>query len=337
MVSAAPFALYERRMRLAVSSLLSAALTVAMLAHASQARADAGSDRLLAQGLFDEGLKLMDAGRYPEACPKFVESQRLDPGGGTLLNIALCHEKEGRLATATLDYDEAIAQAVKDKRSDRETFARTRLRQIAPMVPHIAVTLGKGVPEGASVRIDDTPVPAAALGVPLPFNAGKHVVTATAPGRGTFKQEVTVRDGDVRSVEVLALPAGVDGPPALPPPAPAAGPALALGGSTYDRKGTSPVVPALWVTGGVAFAASLVTGTWALVSWASYKADCVDGRAFCRTQDGKDAAGTARTMAIASTITLGVGALAWLAIPFIPSTHTTVRAGLSHVSLEGSF
>ncbi len=327
-------------MRLAASSLLSAALTVATLAHASLARADAASDRLLAQGLFDEGLKLMDAGRYPEACPKFVESQRLDPGGGTLLNIALCHEKEGRLATATLDYDEAIAQAVKDKRSDRETFARTRLQQIAPLVPHIAVILGKGVPEGASVRIDDTPVPPAALGVPLPFNAGKHVVTATAPGRGTFKQEAVVRDGDLRRVEIPGLPPG-DGSPSVAPtpanPAIAPGPAPALGGSTYDRKGTSPVVPALWITGGVAFAASLVTGTWALVSWATYKADCVDGRAFCRTQDGKDAADTARTMAIASTITLGVGAVAWLAIPFIPNTHTIVRAGLTHVSVEGSF
>lgn len=327
-------------MRLAASSLLSAALTVTTLAHASLARADAASDRLLAQGLFDEGLKLMDAGRYPEACPKFVESQRLDPGGGTLLNIALCHEKEGRLATATLDYDEAIAQAVKDKRSDRETFARTRLQQIAPLVPHIAVILGKGVPEGARVRIDDTPVPPAALGVPLPFNAGKHVVTATAPGRGTFKQEAVVRDGDLRRVEIPGLPPG-DGSPSVAPtpanPAIAPGPAPALGGSTYDRKGTSPVVPALWITGGVAFAASLVTGTWALVSWATYKADCVDGRAFCRTQDGKDAADTARTMAIASTITLGVGAVAWLAIPFIPNTHTTVRAGLTHVSVEGSF
>lgn len=320
-------------MRLAARFLVSAALAVAALGRAPHARADASSDRLLAQGLFDEGLKLMDAGRYPEACPKFVESQRLDPGGGTLLNIALCHEKEGRLATATLDYDAAIAQAVKDKRSDRESFARARLDQLAPLVPHIAVTLGKSVPEGASVRIDDTPVPPAALGVPLPFNAGKHLVTATAPGRGTFKQEVTVRDGDLRRVEVPGLPAG-DGAtfPANPSTA-----APVLGGSTYDRKGTSPVVPALWITGGVALAASLFTGTWALVSWATYKADCVDGRAFCRTQDGKDAAGTARTMAIASTVMLGVGAVAWLAIPFIPSTHTTVRAGLTNVSLEGSF
>ncbi len=320
-------------MRLAARTFVSTALAVAALSHSPRARADASSDRLLAQGLFDEGLKLMDAGRYPEACPKFVESQRLDPGGGTLLNIALCHEKEGRLATATLDYDEAIAQAVRDKRSDRESFARAHLQQLAPLVPHIAVTVGKGVPEGASVRIDDTPVPAAALGVPLPFNAGKHLVTATAPGRGTFKQEVTVRDGDLRRLEVSDLPP----PDAVPAGGPTSTSAATLGGGTYDRKGTSPVVPALWITGGVAFAASLVTGTWAIVSWATYKSDCVDGRAFCRTQDGKDAAGTARTMAIASTVTLGVGALAWLAIPFIPNTHTTVRARLSHVSIEGSF
>jgi tetratricopeptide (TPR) repeat protein len=95
----------------------------------------AGNNALVAQGLFDAGLRLMDAGQYSEACPKLIESQRLAPAGGTLTNIALCHEKEGKLATALLDYQTALTQATKDQRADRQNFARSRIVDLTAKVP----------------------------------------------------------------------------------------------------------------------------------------------------------------------------------------------------------
>ena len=82
------------------------------------------TDRQIAQSLFDEGRILLEADRPREACPKFAESQRLDPGGGTLLNLALCLELSGKTGSAWARYQEARAIAARDGRKDREEFAR---------------------------------------------------------------------------------------------------------------------------------------------------------------------------------------------------------------------
>jgi hypothetical protein len=44
-------------------------------------------DTVAAQALFDEAKQLMANKRFDEACPKLEESNRLDPGVGTLLRM----------------------------------------------------------------------------------------------------------------------------------------------------------------------------------------------------------------------------------------------------------
>ena len=73
-----------------------AASWAAVLLMAPPARAQApaqGTNKVAAEALFEDGRRLVAAGSFTEACPKFADSERLDPSPGTLLNLASCYEK----------------------------------------------------------------------------------------------------------------------------------------------------------------------------------------------------------------------------------------------------
>src|SRR5262245_35477395 len=53
-----------------------------------------------AEVLFDEGLKLLDAGKLEEACKSFLQSEALEHTAATLSNVAECHVNVGRVASA---------------------------------------------------------------------------------------------------------------------------------------------------------------------------------------------------------------------------------------------
>ena len=172
-----------------------------------------GSETALAQSLFDEGVRLMEQNRYAEACPKLAESQRLDPGGGTLLNLGLCREKEGKLATAWAIYNEALSQAIKDGRKEREATARQRVEELGPMLAKIVIRVPSDVASlgGLVVTLDGVDIGRAAFGVESPIDAGDHVMTAKADGKLEWQQTISVKkDGETSSVDVPML---ADAPP----------------------------------------------------------------------------------------------------------------------------
>src|SRR6185295_11820463 len=72
-----------------------------------------------AEKLFTEARKLLEAGKYAEACQKLADSHQLDPAVGTLLNLAQCYTKLGKTATAWATYQEAAAAAKAAGQPDR--------------------------------------------------------------------------------------------------------------------------------------------------------------------------------------------------------------------------
>lgn len=174
-------------------------------------------DRALAQSLFDEGRRLMKEGKPVEACPKFAESQRLDPAGGTLLNLSICYEKAGKTASAWAAYQEALVVAERDGHEGRVKYMRSKIDELRPQVSFAVVVVAEGSRvQGLEVRVGEQVLSAAAWGTPIALDAGDHVVVASAPGRDRWERRVTVADGGHRvRVEVPLLA----GSPAEPPPA----------------------------------------------------------------------------------------------------------------------
>jgi hypothetical protein len=164
------------------------------------------TDRTQAQLLFNQARSLMTATKYAEACVKFAESQRLDPGGGTLLNLALCHEKQGKTATAWADFNEALSVALRDRRAEREKLAREHIAALEPGLSRLVVQVERAASDaGIAIKIDGREVSRSAWGTPVPVDPEEHHVEASAPAREAWTSRVTLHRGETLTVRVPEL------------------------------------------------------------------------------------------------------------------------------------
>lgn len=194
-----------------------AALAAALVATSLAATASAQDDVARAAVLSREAESLLAAGKTDEACAKYDESARLDRRGASVLDLALCREKQGRTGSAYVLYEEAEKKAVEEKRNDRLATARQKKNVLFAKVPRATVTV-KDPPDGLVVVVGAVTIPASQYGKPYPVDPGDHEVVATAPGRAEHRQKVTMGIGQRKGIFIPALAAG--GAAAAPPPPP---------------------------------------------------------------------------------------------------------------------
>lgn len=193
----------------------------------SVASAQSGSNAAAAQVLFDEARALTAKGNFVDACPKFAESERLDPGIGTEFNLAECEQHVGKTASAWAHYLDVADLAHVAKQTARERVARTRAASLAPHLAHLTLSRANpGDPSAIEIRRDGVVVGAAQYGVEAPVDPGEHEITASAPGKKTWSRVVrTPADAITVAVVPRLEDAEVPAPPVAPAPAVVATPA----------------------------------------------------------------------------------------------------------------
>ena len=271
----------------------------AVLAVETTARA-APNDEQVAQSLFETARQLMDRGDYARACPMLAESQRLDPGGGTLLNLAICHEDEGKTATAYFELQTALTQAVKDGRKDREDVARSRISALAPKLARLVIHVPPPIPEGFAILIDGQPVTPAILDVPTPYDPGRHTVQVSATGYETLRWEGEVAPGFTADATIPMRLVK-----AAPPPPP------------ETKSGSNNTLRIVLGGGAVAFGVLAIVSLGVSLSSRQTGLDnCIPERSYCKDQDSVSAVDRARTFAwvgmgsVVAAAGLGIAALA---------------------------
>jgi hypothetical protein len=170
------------------------ALGAILLAATGSVRGARADDKAGAQVLFEEGRSLVLQKKFAQACPKFAESLRLDPGIGTMLWLADCYENNGQSASAWAEFKEAAASAALHQ-DPRDKVARRRAEALEPRLAKLVlVPPPEGSVPGLIVRRDGIVVGNAELGIAVPQDPGIHTLAASAADRVTWTTNVSVPD-----------------------------------------------------------------------------------------------------------------------------------------------
>lgn len=175
---------------------------------ATGAAADTGaSQKAAAEALFDDGLKLMKANRFNEACPKLEDSQRIDPGIGTLLYLGECYEKLGRTASAWATFREAASNAGAAGQIDREKSAKQRAARLEPKLSYVTLRVPKEVSDlkGLRVRLGSAELAPGVFGVATPADPGESRLEVSADGYDPYTVTLEIESGKRYDVAIPRL------------------------------------------------------------------------------------------------------------------------------------
>lgn len=320
------------------------------LSAAQPARAESPSD-----SLFRQGKALMDEGNIPEACQKFAESLSLQRRGGTLLNLAVCREKEFRFGVAYRLFEEAREVAQTDGHPERATLAGEHMEKLKPRLSWLTVRLAApAAPAQFTIQADGEDLPPARWGTAIAMDPGSHSIVAQSPGRTRFSTIVEIGPaGTLQLVEIPDLPKEPAQPEGSAPQAPQAptapqpttapkaklpvghpaqnhGPG-ALEGTVPSRPAPAKPTPWLQVSGGIALglgvaalATGAVFGAKAIRESDESKALCGPNN-MCPSNDGYSLNQNAWRDSTVANITIPIGIVAAGAGIFL-----LLRPGKSH-------
>ena len=321
---------------------LVAAITCAHLAVVGVAHAQSGDEIATAQAQFDRGLAAMAEKQFNVGCPALAESVRLDPRPGAIFTLAECEGQWGKLASAVAHYDDYLERFARMNAEQQATqrarakIAEERSKALRVDVPLLTIELPADAPREAVVKRDGVELGRASLGVALPVDPGAHTLEVSVPGLPATERLVDIAPRQ-RLVVTLSTPhsaAPTILEPSIPPPS--TPPSHGLRTAGYVSLGV----------GAVGLVVGAIGGTVTLVHKGTIDTHC-RGTSCDRT--GKDAADSAKSAAVVSSIgfgVAGVGAVTGLVFlllqpsdppPTIPRAAIDVSGDRATLVLRGAW
>ncbi|MBW2458781.1 MAG: hypothetical protein JRI68_30055, partial [Deltaproteobacteria bacterium] len=272
----------------------------------------------------------------------------------TLLNLAVCHEGQGKTASAWAEYTSVANQARREGRTRREVYAKERIEVLKPLLSHVTIKIQAPVPQ-MTIKVDGKPFEAAMADTPLPMDPGRHSVEAVAPGKRKWAKVVDVV-GNAQAL-VVEIPMLADDEAAVAPtpgPAPAPGPETPkppAGDQGPDQPAEEGGIPMLaWVgfgVGGAGLVVGAVTGIMTLGKAGDIKEACGDDTCPPDQEEDLDSATTLANVSNVGFAVAGVGAAVGLIALFTmggdeepePAAEAWVRPliGVGSLGIEGRF
>ncbi|MDP9152244.1 MAG: hypothetical protein M3O36_20150 [Myxococcota bacterium] len=269
---------------------------------------------------------------YAAACPRLAQSEMLDPAPGTALNLALCYQQQGKLATAWAAYKTAQSLADRTGQKERLAVATKSAAELEPELSRMTIFVPPSSRvAGLEVRIDGDKIGEFEWGVAMPRDGGGHDIEASAPGKQTWRRHVDLQESGGRvTAEIPALegayvlPAN-EQPSSSPPSAVGAESGFAGAASSDDQAMGRPPGKTQRVVGLTIGAAGLLGvgagGLLALVAKSDFStAQGEHGES--RVNDSASAVhlvNTATVVVIAGGVLAAAGAVVWLSSPRAPA------------------
>jgi tetratricopeptide (TPR) repeat protein len=330
-----------------LSPLSPAGIGVAFAQNPPAASANVSNEQLAAEK-FSEGRKLLDEGRFREACQMFEQSLALDSSPGTLLNLGNCYEQLGGLLKALATFERAFGEARQEadptKRQGWISAAQQRIDALSTRVPELLVH--PSPTPGATIQLNGQAL--TSLGAPMRLDPGRYRLEANAVGKLPFVKTFDLGTG--QKLEV-AIPVLEDAPVAAPEVAAVAPPPQryeeppAASGSRYG------IAPWILIGGGAALiGGGIITGLSAKAKADELEENCPNS--VCNDPSLEDTRDSGKTLAlvtdvlfVAGLVSAGVG----VTLLVLDSSSTqagaapssTLRAGCfgaaCGVSAQGSF
>ncbi|MET0592760.1 MAG: tetratricopeptide repeat protein [Polyangiaceae bacterium] len=281
-----------------------------------------------ASRLFQDGRAAFAQADYERASSYFEQSYQLDPALGTLLNLAVCEEKLGKLRAALSHLEQARDTA--DAADHRRPLVEERITQLDARIPRLTVRRSDVMDERVAISLDEKQLESSEVGATMRIDPGRHILDCSGPRGERCTNVFSLKEGE-SAVHIATVNQAT---PTIAPPPPATAQVPHPGAAPPRSDSRRSVAYATGAFGLAGVVVGLIAGGAVLTQKDVVATHC--DRTGC-DQRGYDAAQLGMTLSTISTISTAVGISALGVSTYLLVTAPASRGTVTGVSFVGTF